>query len=194
MVEPRRKITYREVQEGHVEICRDLCNALMAHQTDHGIIHPEVLRSMNFDTRMKPSFAKATEKQLLVAFDGETPVGYIFCTAETETEASKSAKPDWAAGLSGVGFYPASVPMPQKIGCLNNLYVLPEYRGRHIASTLCNRAMHWLRSLTDIQSIYVYISNGNDSVISLYKSFGFRYSHDVFNGFIIAYSQPVSEL
>ena len=47
--------------------------------------------------------------------------------------------------------------------------------------------MAWLRSVPELRTVYVYISNGNDSVISLYKSFGFRYSHDVFGGFIVAY-------
>ena len=190
MISNHREILYRDITSGGIEICRDLCNALMAHQADHGKIHPEVLRAMNFDSRLKPSFETAAEKQLVVALDGEKPVGYIFSTAERETEASKAARPAWAAGLSGInetGFYPDWLPMPQTIGCLNNLYVLPEYRGRHIASTLCNRAMAWLRSVPELRTVYVYISNGNDSVISLYKSFGFRYSHDVFGGFIVAY-------
>ena len=190
MIPDHREILYEDRTGGDIEVCRDLCNALMAHQAEKGTIHPEVLRAMNFDNRLKPSFEAAAEKQLVVALDGETPVGYIFSTAAWETEASKAEKPAWAAGLSGIdktGFYPDWLPMPQKIGCLSNLYVLPEYRGRHIASTLCNRAMAWLRNVPELMTVYVYISNGNDSVISLYKSFGFRYSHDVFGGFIVAY-------
>lgn len=191
MTDNHREITYREIQNGNIEICRDLCNALMAHQAKNGKIHPEALSAMSFDNRMKPSYESAPEKQVIVAFDGDKPVGYIFSTAAMETEASKTARPDWAKGLSGIhetGFYPDDLPMPQKIGCLNNLYVLPEYRGRHIAYTLCASAMQWFRSVPDIQSVFVYISNGNDSVISLYRNLGFRYSHDVFGGFIIAYS------
>jgi GNAT superfamily N-acetyltransferase len=192
MENPHEEIIYRKIPDGELEICRDLCSALMAHQADHGKIHPEVLRAMSFDNRLKPSFEKAAEKQLIVALDGAKPVGYIFSTATWETEASKTAKPDWAAGLDGeIGFYPDWLPMPQKIGCLNNLYILPEYRGRHIASTLCNRAMDWMRGVPGLQSAFVYISNGNDSVVSLYKSFGFRYSHGVFGGFITAYWQQL---
>jgi len=81
--------------------------------------------------------------------------------------------------------------MPQKIGCLSNLYVLLEYRGRHIAHTLCTDTMRWLRAVPDIQTIYVYVSNGNDSVISLYKNLGFQYIHDVFGGFVPAYYLPL---
>ncbi|MFH1513708.1 MAG: GNAT family N-acetyltransferase [Bacillota bacterium] len=196
MTEDRREITYREINDGRIEICRDLCNALMAHQADCGRIHPEALRAMNFDNRLKPSFEKAAEKQVVVAMDGELPVGYIFSTAAMETEASKSARPDWAKGLSGAdgsGFYPDSLPMPQKIGCLHNLYVLPEYRGRHIAYTLCGKAMAWFRNTADTQTVFVYISNGNDGVISLYRNLGFRFSHEVFGGFILAYSLNIRD-
>lgn len=188
------EIRYQDITYGSVELCRDLADALMAHQADHGVIHPEVLRAMNFENRLKPSFEKAKEKQLIVVFDGQTPVGYIFSTAAWETEASKAERPAWAMGLSGVnetGFYPDAFPMPQKIGCLNNLYVRPDYRGRHIAYTLCSRAMDWFRETANVQTVFVYISNGNTSVVSLYRNLGFRYSHDVFGGFIAAYSMKL---
>lgn len=189
-------IAYRELQNGELELCRGLCDALMAHQADKGIIHPEALRAMNFDNRLKPAFENAGEKQLIAAFDGDMPVGYIFSTAAWETEASKAARPDWAAGLSGVrdtGFYPDDLPMPRKIGCLSNLYVMPDYRGMHIAYTLCAKAMEWFRDAADVQTAFVYVSNGNDGVISLYRNLGFRYSHDVFGGFILAYSMNIRE-
>ncbi len=188
------KITYEKIADDSVEVCRGLCNALMAHQADSGVLHPEVLRAMNFDNRLKPSFEEAEEKQLFVAFDGSKPVGYVYSSAGLETEMSKTARPTWAEGLSGIqetGFYPEWLIMPERIGCLNNLYVLPTYRGRHIASDLCDRAMRWLRNVPGIKYIYVYISNGNNSVIDFYEKFGFEYSHDVFGGFIIAYYQRV---
>ncbi len=192
MTKTHGEITYKEITDGNVEVCRELCNALMAHQADRGVLHPEVLRAMNFDNRLKPSFEEAEEKQLVVAFDGSEPVGYIFSSAGLETEASKTARPAWAVRLPGIhetGFYPDWLPLPGKIGCLNNLYVLPEYRGRHIASALCDRAMRWLRSVPEIKYIFVYISNGNENVIDFYKSYGFEYSHEVFGRFIIAYYQ-----
>ena len=134
-------IIYKVITDGNVEICKELCNALMAHQADQGITHPEILRSMSFENRLKPSFEGALEKQLLVAFEDREPVGYVFSSAEHVTEASRKARPVWAAGLLGInetaGFYPEWLPLPAKIGCLNNLYVLPEYRGQHIATTLC---------------------------------------------------------
>ena len=57
------EIIFKEITDGNVEICRGLADALMAHQADHGKIHPEVLRAMNFDNRLKPSFEKAKEKE-----------------------------------------------------------------------------------------------------------------------------------
>lgn len=194
MISGHRKISYRELTGGEIELCRDLCNALMAHQADRGTIHPEALRAMTFSNRLKPSYEHAAEKLLHAAFDGDTPVGYIFASADWQTEASKTEIPDWALQLSGVnatGFYPDDLSMPRKIGCLNNLYVMPEYRGRHIAYTLCSRAMRWFRDVEDLHTLFVYISNGNDGVISLYRNLGFRYSHDVFGGFIVAYSMQI---
>ena len=49
--------------------------------------------------------------------------------------------------------------------------------------------MNWLRSVQGIDYIYVYVSNGSDSVIDFYKKLGLEYSHDVFGGFIVAYYQ-----
>jgi GNAT superfamily N-acetyltransferase len=190
-VEDLREITYKPIEDGQAEIVRALCDALMAHQAQKGAIHPEVLKSMNFDNRLKPGFENAKEKQLIAAFDSDTPVGYVFSTASQETKASGAAKPAWAAELEGVGFYPDWLNLPAKVGCLNNLFVRPEYRGHKIAARLCEQAMTWLRSVSDIRYLYVYISNGNEDVIGFYERFGFRYSHDVFGGFIHAYYQPL---
>lgn len=196
MTEIKNKIVYKEVLDGNVEVCRELCNALMEHQARVGVIHPEVLGAMNFDNRLKPSFEGSDEKQLIVAYDNGKPVGYIFSSANRETETSKSARPAWAAALASqsgtTGLYPDWLPVPGIVGCLNNLYVLPEYRGMHIASDLCARAMRWLCNLPDIKYIFVYISNGNDSVIDFYKKSGFVFSHEVFGGFIHAYYQKAN--
>ena len=71
----------------------------------------------------------------------------------------------------------------RKIGCLRNLYVFATIPGQHIAATLCEGTMNWLRI------DYVYVSNGNDIVIDFYKKLGFDYSHDAFGGFIVVYYQ-----
>ncbi|MBS7525658.1 GNAT family N-acetyltransferase [Fusibacter paucivorans] len=194
MAKMNSEIVFKEITDGNVSSCRDLCNALMKHQADNGIIHAEVLQAMNFENRLKPSFEHSNEKQLIVAYDGEIPVGYVFSSAENETEEARTMIPSWATALSGadkIGMYPDWLILPNKIGCLNNLYVMPAYRGRHIAAALCDQAMRWLTQLEAVAYLYVYISNGNDEVIDFYKQYGFAYSHDVFGGFIKAYYQKV---
>lgn len=51
---------------------------------------------------------------------------------------------------------------------------------------LIKRGMQWLKQDTDAENLFVYVSNGNDPA-SLYESLGFKYSHDVLDGFIEAY-------
>jgi ribosomal protein S18 acetylase RimI-like enzyme len=187
-----KSIKYKRITEGDVTQCRTLCNALMQHQADCGRMHADVLREMNFENRLKPSFENAADKQLIVAYDEAQPIGYVYSTAELATEMIKEIQPTWAASLpqqDAQGLYPSWLPTPSKVGCLNNLYVLPEYRGQGIAKKLCDSAMRWLKSVAEIQYIFVYISNGNEQVIDFYQKYGFIYSHDVFGGFIIAYYQ-----
>lgn len=109
-------IQYRDMTAGPVEVCRDLCNKLMAHQAQRGTIHPEALAGMNFDNRLKPSFEGAEEKFLLVAFDGETPVGYVFADAEMVPEEARNFLPPRWGLEGGLGFYPPDMPLPAKVG------------------------------------------------------------------------------
>ena len=73
------------------EICHELADALYQHQAAMAKdpLHKETLGNMRYENRLKPSFDSADEKQLLVAFDGEKPVGYIFTAAEEVTEESR---------------------------------------------------------------------------------------------------------
>jgi len=102
MAERRSEIIYKEVTDGNVEICKELCNALMTYKADNGVIHPEVLRAMNFDNRLKPSFEGSAEKQLIVAFDGTKPVGYVFSSVSMETESSKRARKGYRESMKRV--------------------------------------------------------------------------------------------
>ena len=87
------------------EICHELADALYQHQAAMAKdpLHKETLGNMRYENRLKPSFDSADEKQLLVAFDGEKPVGYIFTAAEEVTEESRRQLPPWG---EGAGFYP----------------------------------------------------------------------------------------
>lgn len=183
-------IQYRDMTAGPVEVCRELCNKLMAHQAQHGTIHPEVLGAMTFDSRLKPSFEGAKEKFLLVAYDGETPVGYVFADAEVVSEEARNFLPPRWGLKEGLGFYPPDMPLPAKVGGLNNLYVLPEYRGQGVGKELMDRAMEWLRAVPGVEWLTVNVSNGNDAG-PFYEKYGFRYTHDVAMGFIKTYALKV---
>ncbi len=183
-------IEYRDLSNGPVEACRELSNALFAHQAEQGVVHKEILAGMNFDSRLKRSFDNTKDKYLLVAYDGEEPIGYVFNVVEDIDEAGKNARPPWADSIEGenlLGFFPEEMSVPARIGTLNNIYLKPEYRGRGVGKVLMESGMDWFKNYSDLDYIFVNISNGND-VAKLYESYGFKYSHPVFGGFIEAYS------
>jgi GNAT superfamily N-acetyltransferase len=172
-----------------IEQCRDLCNELMAFQKSKATISKESFDWMNFDTRMKKSYDEALRSHVIVAKDGNTPIGYVFSTIDEGNEDVRSYIPDWAPKeqVEGVkGFYPDWVRLPQKIGCLSNLYIKEGYRSQKLGSKMLNMAMDWLESFDDVELIFVYISNGNDAALNFYLNRGFKFSHDVFGGFIKA--------
>ena len=72
------------------ELCHELADALFQHQAAMAKdpLHKEILGNMRYETRLKRSFDNTEEKLLLVAFDGEKPVGYLFAAAEEVTEAA----------------------------------------------------------------------------------------------------------
>lgn len=180
-------ITFEIVQDGNIEQCRELCNELMAFQKSKATMMPECFDAMNFDTRMKRSFENALRSQVVVAKDDGIPVGYVFSTIDVVEEADRSALPDWAPkGENCLGFYPDWVQLPQKIGCLSNLYLRDAYQKGGIGTKLFNMTMEWLESFPDVNLTFVYISNGNDAALSFYLKHGFTLSHDVFGGFIQA--------
>lgn len=182
-------IIFRDVSEhGPAELCKPLCDALMQHQTDRGVRYKNILASMCFENRLKPAFDAAERRFLYIAFDENKPVGYIFCEGGTVTEEMKTARPDWANMFpaDAGNLYPGDLPTPIVVAHLNNLYVLPEYRGQHISGELMAKGMSWMKSIPGVERAFVHVSNGNNAG-ALYEKYGFRYSHDVYNGMIDAY-------
>jgi GNAT superfamily N-acetyltransferase len=180
-------ITFQIVEDGNIEPCRHLCNELMAYQQSKAKLMPEVFDKMNFDSRMKSSFELALASHVVIAWDIE-PIGYIFSTIEN-VSYKDSHIPDWASNISDgeiLGFYPKWENLPEKTGCINNLYLRKEYQGTGLGAKLMDMAMEWLRSSTGIDIVFVYISNGNDGAMDFYKKAGFEHSHEVFGGFIHA--------
>jgi len=178
-----------------LEQCRELCNQLMAHQQSKAVIAPEAFDGMNFDTRLAPSFRKSPLKHLVIAKDGETPVGYVFSTIESVSAGDKSTIPPWAPvrpDQRALGFYPdwGNGVAPDMVGCLNQLYITPPYRGAGLGDKLFDMAMAWIEGkhngIDPVPMTFVYISNGNDAALRFYLERGFVVSHDVYNGFITA--------
>jgi GNAT superfamily N-acetyltransferase len=183
-----KNITIEIVENGNIEQCRELCNELMAFQKSKATIAPEIFDSMDFDTRMKKSYESALESQIILVKDNGIPVGYVFSTIEN-IEKSKFSYPDWAPvddSENGKGFYPEWDHLPNKIGCLNNLYLRDNYRDMGLGSRLFEMSMEWLGSFSDVDFIFIFVSNGNDAALQFYLSRGFTFSHDVFGGFIKA--------
>lgn len=187
-----KDIVYRDLSSGPVEVCRDLCDKLMAYQAEKAVVGKEIIASMCFEKRLKPSFERAAERFLLVAYDGEKPVGYMFAKVNTVTEADKVIPPDWMKLLppGSIGFYPLDLATPVRVGQPENLFLLPEYRGRGIGKELFERALEWLRGAPDLGYWFLDMSNGNN-MAPFYEKYGFRHSHTVFGGIIEAYSQGV---
>jgi GNAT superfamily N-acetyltransferase len=188
-----KDVALEVVSDGNIEQCRELCNELMAFQKTKAVIAPEGFDWMNFDTRMKKSYESALASQVVVAKDGGVPVGYAFSVLQ-KVESVKEPYPDWLPANDGAefrGFYPNWDNLPPKVGCLNNLYFRPAYRGMGLGARMLKMAMEWFGGFSDINLVFVYISNGNDAAYDFYLKHGFAFSHDVFGGFIKAAFQFV---
>ena len=182
-------ISIETLSGSDIEQCKALCNELMAFQQSKAVMAPECFASMNFDTRMKKNYEQAIEKQLIVVKDRGTPVGYIFSTIDMVNENSLHYYPDWAPKHTqeeNLGFYPDWLETPQKVGCLNNLYLRDQYRGTQLGSKLFEISRQWLMGFPDCDLAFVYISNGNEAALNFYLNHGFTFSHNVFGGFIKA--------
>jgi len=182
-------IKYVEFNEGNIDFLRNLVNGLMNFQAEHATIRKDVMASMNFDNRLRPEFASTPIKNMVVAYDGETPIGFAFASVSMVNEDDISAKPGWAESLGGIGFYPKEYKIPTKIGTFKLLFVNENYRGYNIGWELSKRTMSWLRSQDGVEDLWVFVANGNEVVGSFYEKLGFKPSHEVFNGFITAYFQ-----
>lgn len=184
-------ITIDVINDGQIDLCKDLCNELMAFQKSKATIAQNAFDSMNFDTRMKKNFENSERSHIAVAKDNGLSIGYVFSTIDTVSETSGNAFPDWAPrSETSKGFYPDWLALPQKIGCLNNLYIREPYQGIGLGKKLLTMSMNWLESFDDCTMTFVYISNGNDAAYQFYLKHGFLPSHDVFDGFIKAAYKP----
>jgi GNAT superfamily N-acetyltransferase len=173
---PGRALTIEEIGPADIEICRPLCDELMKFQKSKAFMFTELFDSMNFDTRMKPSYEGALERYVAVARDGGEAVGYAFSTIDDglAMKAAKSmALPPWDE-------------IPAKLGHFNNFFLREPYRKSGLGKKLFLKNLDWLKSFPDVEHIFTYVSNGNDYAFNFYERHGFTFSHDVAGGFIKA--------
>lgn len=187
-----KTIIYKDMTNSDAECCRELCNELMQHQASKGVKYPEILTWMNFDNRLKANFDSAQNKKLIVAYDEEKPIGYVYCEIFPVVEENKYNMKPFVDKMSkedadALSLLPMWLECPTVIGEIGNLYVKKEYRGLNIGKELVEQGLRWLKADEDVSHLFVFVSNGNNPA-PFYRKFGFEYSHDFANGFIKVYA------
>lgn len=172
-------INYEIIQDSEIHCIKDLCNELMTYQKSKAKIHPEWFDNMSFETRMVPSVESAKENFLIIAKANNEIVGYAYSNICPKTTYSGGF-----ATLKPVDFFDFDSVQGEDVGCLSQFYIKDSYRNKGIGSTLFNRSMEWLKSFQEINDIFIFVSNGNDSALNFYQSKGFKVSHDILEGFI----------
>lgn len=167
-------LTYEVISEDQIEICRDLCNELMAFQQTKAHIRPEVFDNMRFETRLVPSVQNALHNHIVVVKDGEKPVAYVYSNISPKEAHSN----DFAT------FFDLSTLSKNNVGNLAQFYIKEEYRKYGIGTKLFSMSMEWLHQFKDVEDYFIYVSNGNDNALEFYKRKGFAVSHDILDGFI----------
>ncbi|MCA1060475.1 GNAT family N-acetyltransferase [Rossellomorea aquimaris] len=171
------ELQYEVIPEAQAELCRDLCNELMAFQKSKASIAPERFDSMNFDTRMLPSIKSAIHNYLVVVKDPERNneiIAYVY----TNISPKEAYSNDFAT------FFDLSSVQKENVGCLSQFYIKEGYRQFGIGSKLYTMSMEWLNTFEDVEDYFVFTSNGNEEALAFYQRKGFTISHDILDGFI----------
>ena len=92
---------------------------------------------------------QSQEMRLAVALDGPRLIGYSFVHIQKEKN-------------------PLIV-----IGCLTQIYLLPEYRGKGIADMLWNDALVWFKK-KKVDYLQLSVAINNKRAIEVYKKWGFK--------------------
>lgn len=165
------RIEIKIIEDGNIEVCRDLCNELMAYQKSMAHTNKEAFDVMNFDTRMLTSYNSALENLVVILIDDDVPVGYAYAS----TSLAKDSNPMFHQEIDAEH---------TKFGSISNVFLRKEYRGKGFGKQLIDMCQDWLDSFDDVNLCFVHISNGNDAIMTTYEKYGYKYSHDVRDGFI----------
>jgi diamine N-acetyltransferase len=141
------RIEYLEIAANDLDIVAPLWDKLRKHQ--------EIL-SPNFSEHYARRPWKARRAGLLETAGHDS----------LHTDLAKDKDTGQAAG------YCISTVSPDKKGCLESIYVEPDYRGNDIGDTMMVKAIEWMKS-QKAQSIILNVGVGNEAVISFYKRYGF---------------------
>lgn len=167
-------LTYEEISEENIEVCRDLCNELMAFQKSVATITPERFDTMSFETRMVPSIKSTVHNYIVVVKDEGKPVAYVYA----------NISPKEAYSNEFATFFDLDSVKQKNVGCLSQFYIKEGYRKYGIGSKLFKMSMDWLNQFEDVEDYFIYVSNGNENALEFYKRKGFQVSHDILGGFI----------
>ncbi|OIK08431.1 GNAT family N-acetyltransferase [Bacillus sp. MUM 116] len=168
-------ILYENISEDKISCMKDLCNELMVFQKSKSYIHTELFDGMNFETRMLPSVKSAKANHFVIAKDGDEIVGYVY----SNISAKETYSNDFAT------FFDLDSVKNDDVGCLSQFYLKEGYRNMGIGSVLFKKSMDWLHSFPSITDLFIFVSNGNENALKFYQSKGFKFSHQILDGFII---------
>lgn len=168
------KLKYEVIPEEKIDLCKDLCNELMAFQKSKAHIKPELFDNMNFDSRMVPSIQSAKRNYTVVVKDNDKPVAYVYANISPKETYSN----DFAT------FFDLSSVNGNDVGCLSQFYIKEGYREYGIGSTLFNMSIEWMKQFNDVEEYFIFVSNGNHNALDFYRRKGFNVSHDILDGFI----------
>ncbi|HET7627085.1 MAG TPA: GNAT family N-acetyltransferase [Bacillales bacterium] len=168
------RLTYEQIPDEKIHMCRDLCNELMAFQKAKATITPERFDVMRFETRLLPSVKSATHNYTVVVKDGDEPVGYVYT----------NISPKEAYDNHFATFFDMDSVKGSHVGCLSQFYIKEGYRKYGVGSKLFHLSMEWMKQFEDVEDYFVYVSNGNEDALQFYKRKGFVVSHDILGGFI----------
>ncbi len=171
-------IRYETIKAQDAFLVKDLCNELMAFQKSKAFIHPEFFDDMCFETRLLPSLKSAKSNFIIAAMDGEQVVGYAYSNI-----ASKRIYTNDFATLKCKAFFDFNSVQGENVGCLSQFFIKDSYRGMGIGSALFERSMDWLKAQNE-KDLFIFVSNGNVQAMKFYLDKGFRFSHEIMDGFI----------
>lgn len=172
-------IHYEVISEDSISSIKDLCNDLMAYQKSKAHIHPEFFDDMCFETRMIPSVKSAKANYIIIAKDGDEVIGYAYSTI-----APKRTYSGGFATLHCDAFFDFDSVEKEDVGCLSQFFIKEAYRNTGIGSVMFDKSMEWLKSFKEIDDMFIFVSNGNDSALKFYLNKGFKESHQILDGFI----------